>query len=79
MTLTWTVKILMFVFLSRSNVKLHTEKKRPTGGWGHAVQWAVQMHVVGVLVMCSRTGKCSATHSHAVYHVLLTYPGPVPH
>ena len=29
----------------------------------------LQMQVVGVLDMCSRTGKRSATPSHAVHHV----------
>ena len=60
MTLAWTCKILLFVFISCSSAKLHTEKKRPAEGWGHAIQWTMQMHIVGVLDMCSHTGKCAS-------------------
>lgn len=65
--LAWILKNLnvCFSFLQRRGVT-RRKKKRHTGGWGRAVQWAMQMHVVGVLDMCSRTGKCSATPYHAV-------------
>lgn len=70
MTLAWVLENFMFVFLACSCVESHTEKKkRLTGGWGHAVQWSMQMHIVGVLDTCSRTSKCSATTSHAVHPV----------
>lgn len=65
--LAWTLKKLECLFFFPAAAWGHTEKKkRHTGGWGRAVQWAMQMHVVGVLDMCSRTGKCSATPYHAV-------------
>lgn len=61
--LAWILEKLECLFFFPAAVRSHTrrKKKRHTGGWGHAVQWSMQMHAVDVLDMCSRTSKCSAT------------------
>jgi hypothetical protein len=78
MTLAWTLKIPMFVFLSCSSAKLHTEKKRPAGGWGmpHSGQCKCMLLVSWICVV---TQENAVQPAHAVYHVLITYPEPKSH